>query len=47
MASSPDCDGGDMKHGKHKMNGHMMSDKAMKKKMRNPAMPKKGKRGKK
>ena len=35
-----------MKHGKHKMNGHMMSDKAMKK-MRNPNMPKKGKRGKK
>ena len=36
-----------MKHGKHKMpSGRMMSDKAMKKKMRNPAMPKKkGKRG--
>ena len=31
-----------MKHGKHKMpGGHMMPDKAMGKKMKNPSMPKK------
>jgi len=33
-----------MKHGKHKMNGHMMSDKQMQKKM--PHGPKGGKKGK-
>ena len=32
-----------MKHGKHMMKGKMMPDSAMKK-MRNPAMPKKGKK---